>query len=55
MKQLVGKKVKMVIMVGDTSISLEGILKEVNQWVVLESGGKEKIINKDAVIYAEEK
>lgn len=55
MKELIGKKVRLIVMVGDTSVPFEGILKEVNQWIVLEIKGKKKIINRDAVIYAEEK
>ncbi|MEM5772788.1 MAG: hypothetical protein QXR09_03190 [Candidatus Aenigmatarchaeota archaeon] len=55
MKDLVGKKVRLIVMLGDTSVPFEGILKEADQWIVLEDKGKRKIINKDAVIYAEEK
>jgi RNase P/RNase MRP subunit p29 len=55
MKDLIGKKVRLIVMLGDISVPFEGILKEVNQWIVLETKGKKKIINKDAVVYAEEK
>ncbi|MEM5801947.1 MAG: hypothetical protein QXQ18_00980 [Candidatus Aenigmatarchaeota archaeon] len=55
MKELIGKKVKLIVMLGDTSISLEGTLKDANQWIVLESRGKKRIINRDAIVYAEEK
>lgn len=55
MKELIGKKVRLIVMMGDTSLPFEGILKEADQWIVLEVKGKKKIINRDVVIYAEEK
>jgi|YelNatPaOPRAMG01_1025707.scaffolds.fasta_scaffold01016_38 RNase P/RNase MRP subunit p29 len=55
MKELIGKKVRLIVMLGDTSVPFEGILKEADQWIVLETKGKKKVINRDAVVYAEEK
>ncbi|MEM5853527.1 MAG: hypothetical protein QXS37_00535 [Candidatus Aenigmatarchaeota archaeon] len=55
MKDLIGKKVKLIAMMGDTSVSFEGILSEVDQWIVIESKGKKRIINRDAVVYVEER
>jgi RNase P/RNase MRP subunit p29 len=55
MKELIGKKVRLIVMLGDTSLPFEGILKEADQWIVLEMKGKKKVINRDAVVYAEEK
>jgi RNase P/RNase MRP subunit p29 len=54
MKELIGKKVRLIIAMGDTTIPLEGIIKEVDKWIVLEAKGKIKVINKDAVVYIEE-
>jgi RNase P/RNase MRP subunit p29 len=54
MKELVGKKVRLIIAMGDTTIPLEGIIKEADKWIVLEAKGKIKVINKDAVVYIEE-
>jgi len=55
MKELIGKKVRLIIAMGDTTIPLEGTIKEVNdKWIVLEARGKIKVINKDAVVYIEE-
>lgn len=55
MKELIGKKVRVIIAMGDTTIPLEGILKEVDKWIALETGRKIKYIHKDAVIYLEER
>ncbi|MEM5829662.1 MAG: hypothetical protein QW040_03105 [Candidatus Aenigmatarchaeota archaeon] len=55
MKELIGKRVRLMVIMGDTTLPFEGILKEVDTWVVLEERGKKKVINKDAVIYVEEK
>lgn len=55
MKELIGKKVRIIIAMGDTTIPLEGILKEVDKWIALETRGKIKYIHKDAVIYLEER
>ncbi|MGC8812765.1 MAG: hypothetical protein ACP5O8_04260 [Candidatus Aenigmatarchaeota archaeon] len=55
MKELIGKKVRIIIAMGDTTIPLEGTLKEVDKWIVLETKGKAKFIHKDAVVYVEEK
>jgi|GEM_PF-1566713 len=55
MKELIGKKVRLIIAMGDITIPLEGNVKEVDdKWIVLEARGKIKVVNKDAVIYAEE-
>jgi RNase P/RNase MRP subunit p29 len=55
MKELIGKRVRVIIAMGDTTIPLEGNVKEVDdKWIILESKGKIKVINKDAVVYAEE-
>ncbi len=55
MKELIGKKVRIIIAMGDTTIPLEGILKEMDKWIVLETRGKTKLIHKDAVVYMEER
>jgi len=55
MKELIGKKVRIIIAMGDTTIPLEGTLKEVDKWIALETRGKIKYIHKDAVIYLEER
>lgn len=54
MKELIGKKVRIIITLGDTTLPLEGTLKEVDPWVVLETKKKTKWINKDTIIYIEE-
>ncbi|MEM5766453.1 MAG: hypothetical protein QW423_02370 [Candidatus Aenigmatarchaeota archaeon] len=55
MKELIGKKVRLIVMMGDISLPFEGILREADAWIVLEDRGKKKIINRDSVIYVEEK
>lgn len=53
MKNLIGKKVRLIVGTGDTTIPFNGILKEVNHWIVLETEGKTRIFNKDSVVYIE--
>jgi RNase P/RNase MRP subunit p29 len=53
MKKLIGKKVRIILSFGNGTLPLEGILKKVNDWIVLETKGKQKVINKDSIVYIE--
>jgi RNase P/RNase MRP subunit p29 len=55
MKELIGKNVRIIISMGDTTMPLDGKIKDVNDWITLEVRGKIRIVNKSAVVYVEEK
>jgi len=55
MEELLGKKVRIIVAMGDTLIPLEGTLKQVGKWIVLETKEKTKLINRDVVVYVEER
>jgi RNase P/RNase MRP subunit p29 len=55
MKNFVGKKVKMIIQLGDTAIPISGIIKGMNKrWVEIEVNKKRRIVNTDIIAYIEE-
>jgi small nuclear ribonucleoprotein (snRNP)-like protein len=53
-KDLVGRKVKVIIVLGDVSAPYEGTLKSVDDWIVLETNKGVKFINTDAITLIEE-
>ena len=55
MKELVGKRVRMIVWIGNATISIEGILKSIDDWITLEMNGKKRVVNKDSIVYVEER
>lgn len=56
MKRLIGKKVRIILSMGSTTIPIEGIIKKISkEWVELKIDKKKRIINKDIIVYIEEK
>jgi RNase P/RNase MRP subunit p29 len=55
MKNFVGKKVKMIVQLGETTLPISGTIKGIDErWVEIEVNKKRRIVNKDIVAYIEE-
>jgi RNase P/RNase MRP subunit p29 len=56
MDALIGKKVRAIIQLGETTIPVEGIIRNMDErWVEIEVNKKKRIVNKDIIAYIEEK
>jgi RNase P/RNase MRP subunit p29 len=54
--KVVGKKVRVIIQLGETTVPIEGIIRSIDEkWVEIEVNKKRRIINKDIIAYIEEK
>jgi hypothetical protein len=53
-EEFVGKKVRIIITLGDVTVPYEGILKYVNKWVILETKKGKMVINADSIVLIEE-
>jgi RNase P/RNase MRP subunit p29 len=55
MKRFIGKRVRVILVMGSTTIPLEGVIKKVNkEWVEIKIDKKKRLINKDIIAYIEE-
>jgi len=52
--KLIGKLVKVVVIIGNVSIRYKGILKELGDWVSIETKEGIKLINKSNCVLIEE-
>jgi hypothetical protein len=55
MEEFIGKKVRMIILLGETTLPINGIIKGINgRWIEIEVSKKRRIVNADIVAYIEE-
>lgn len=52
--KLIGKDVRVIVLVGNISIKYKGILKRLGKWVSLETNDGIKLINKSNCVLIEE-
>ncbi|MDI6799022.1 MAG: hypothetical protein QMD12_03480 [Candidatus Aenigmarchaeota archaeon] len=53
-EDLTGKKVRIIVSLGDVTAPYEGILRSANKWITIETKKGKKLFNSDAVILIEE-
>jgi hypothetical protein len=52
--KLIGKKVRVVVNIGNLTIKYNGVLKKLNEWVTIKTEDGTKLINKGSCALIEE-